>query len=181
MPSDDRGVIRSERSVARAGRLRTVNVRVALSSDAASFLSLAAEVEGWFGPMVDEPAFQDAVARAIDRGSALVAVSEDEVIGGLLFSHHRRPRFDIRWLVVAERWRGQRAGEMLVAGAFDRWVSVPATVEVVTFGADHPGARSRGFYSRLGFEPAEMVEQGPEGGSRQRFVLNLTAPPSWIA
>ena len=153
----------------------------ASASDLASFVSLASEVEDWFGPMAEVPEFRSAVARSIGRGSALVAVDDDdEVVGGLLFSHHNQPRYDIRWLVVTDGRRGQRIGEMLLADAFARYVSPPATVDVVTFGADHAGSRSRGFYTRLGFEPAEMVENGPEGGSRQRFVLQLDVLPDWV-
>ena len=45
-------------------------------------------------------------------------------------------------------------------------------MEVVTFGADHPGATASGaraFYERLGFNPAEAAPAGPEGGSRQVY------------
>lgn len=53
-----------------------------------------------------------------------------------------------------------------------RGAAGPGVVEVVTFGADHPGAAESGarvFYERLGFTPAEAAQPGPEGGSRQVF------------
>lgn len=58
-----------------------------------------------------------------------------------------------------------------------RFVTGPGTVEVVTFGADHPGAVTSGarvFYERLGFSPAEATDPGPDGGSRQVFRLAVS-------
>lgn len=146
-----------------------------------SFLALAGEVEHWFGPMVHEPGFHRAVRKNIARGSALVTVDERAVvIGGLLLSVERPPEYGIGWLVVAEAERSQGVGEALLARAFRQWVAPPATVAVVTFGVDHPAAQSRRFYERLGFRPDEVVENGPEGGSRQRFRLQLDdALPAW--
>jgi hypothetical protein len=57
-----------------------------------------------------------------------------------------------------------------MANAMRRFVTAPGTVEVVTFGADHPGATASGariFYERLSFSPAEVAAPGPEGGARQ--------------
>jgi hypothetical protein len=53
----------------------------------------------------------------------------------------------------------------------------PATVEVTTFGTDHPGAAASGagaFYERLGFTAAEAAAPGPEGGSRQVYRKTIT-------
>jgi GNAT superfamily N-acetyltransferase len=160
--------------------MRAMLVLEATASDFAIFMSLAAEVEDWFGPMVNESGFGNAVTRNIARRSALVVVDDSEQgLGGLLFSRHRAPNYEIGWLVVTAARRSEGIGEALVAEAVWRWVQTPAVVGVVAFGADHPGARSRGFYERLGFEPAEIVEPGPEGGSRQRFELRLERLPAW--
>lgn len=140
-------------------------VRPAVETDFDAFLSLAAEVEDLFGPMVDEPGFHEAVRKNIGRGSALVA---DEGAGGLLFSPHR---CSIGWLVVAPAARSSGVGRALVTEALRRWARPPCSVEVVTFGPDHAGAGSRYFYERLGFVPGERVQNGPEGGSRQVFRL----------
>ncbi|MEU0738281.1 GNAT family N-acetyltransferase [Streptomyces sp. NPDC006134] len=151
-------------------------VGLAAEQDLDGFLGLAAQVEHWFGPMVDDPGFHQAVREHIDRSAALLAVSPDaEVLGGLLFgtqgsTHH------VHWLVVAERARGMGVGRALMAQAMDRFPAGPGTVEVITFGADHPGAVTSGarlFYEGLGFVPAEAAEPGPEGGSRQVFRLTL--------
>ncbi|MGK4585664.1 GNAT family N-acetyltransferase [Kitasatospora sp. HPMI-4] len=149
-------------------------IRAAREQDFAGFLGLAAEVEHWFGPMVEEPGFHRALHKHIGRATALVAASHGQgLLGGLLFGG-QAPVHRIHWLVVAERARGQGVGHALVAEAMRRFGPGPGTVEVVTFGADHPGAVAGGarvFYERLGFVPAESAEPGPEGGSRQVYRL----------
>lgn len=157
-----------------------MRVALATTRDFDAFLVLAAEVEDWFGPMVADPGFHRSVRNDIERRSALVAVDRgDAVVGGLLFSCQRAPEYEIGWLVVTDVMRSRGIGEALVAEAMRRWVAPPAVVTVVTFGADHPGARSRRFYERLGFLPSETVDAGPEGGSRQRFRLELETLPAW--
>ncbi|MGW3039394.1 GNAT family N-acetyltransferase [Kitasatospora sp. NPDC001159] len=152
-----------------------MTVRPARPDDLAGFLALAAEVEHWFGPMVAEPGFHRAVSRNIDRGLATVAEDGRGVLGGLLFGN-RSPLHHLHWLVVAEHARGTGVGRALVEDALRRHVRAPATVEVVTFGPDHPGAVTSGarvFYEQLGFTPAEPAAPGPEGGSRQVYRLHV--------
>jgi ribosomal protein S18 acetylase RimI-like enzyme len=154
-----------------------VIVRVAEEQDIPGFLRLAAQVEHWFGPMVEDPGFRNAVDKHVHRSSALVAVSsEPDLLGGLLFSA-KPPVYHVRWLVVSERARSEGIGRALMSDAMRRFVRGPGTIEVITFGADHPGASASGaraFYERLGFTPAEAVEPGPEGGSRQLYRLVVT-------
>ena len=145
----------------------SVVVREAGEADMPAFLDLAGPVENLFGPMVNDDGFHASLRRNVDRGSALVAEATGEVIGGLLFSFKEAPVYRVGWLVVAESHRSIGVGARLIRSAIDRWVRRPATVEVVTFGADHPGARARRFYEGLGFAPGETVDNGPEGGSRQ--------------
>ena len=59
-----------------------------------------------------------------------------------------------------------------------------AIAEVVTFGADHPGAAASGaraFYERLAFTAAGAAAAGPEGGSRPAYRKTITCPeaPAW--
>lgn len=154
-------------------------IRLATRADLPEFLKLAAEVEHWFGPMVDEPGFHAAVLSRVDKSRALVADGEDGLHGGLLFGG-RFPDFHIGWLVVATAARGTGVGRSLVAEAMRRFTAPPdsadvqaaVTVDVVTFGVDHPAAvhgGARAFYERLGFEPGRLEPAGPDGGSRQRF------------
>ncbi|MFD6280678.1 GNAT family N-acetyltransferase [Streptomyces sp. NPDC060209] len=152
-------------------------IRRAQQRDLAGFLGLAAQVEDWFGPMVEEPGFHSAVDEHIRRGAALVAVSPDsDLVGGLLFGA-KAPAYHVHWLVVSEKARGTGTGRALMADATRRFVRGPGTIEVVTFGADHPGAVPSGarvFYERLGFTPAEAAGPGPEGGSRQVYRRAVT-------
>ncbi|TQF07245.1 GNAT family N-acetyltransferase [Kitasatospora acidiphila] len=123
--------------------------------------------------MVEEPGFHEAVRKNIRRSTALVAASpgSDRLRGALLFGA-KPPVYHVHWLVVAEGERGSGTGRALVEEAVRRFVDAPGTLEVVTFGADHPGAVTSGarvFYERLGFTPAEAAAPGPEGGSRQVY------------
>ncbi|MBL1289976.1 GNAT family N-acetyltransferase [Streptomyces sp. NE06-03E] len=149
-----------------------MNIRLAQEKDLAGLLDLAAQVEDWFGPMVEEPGFHRAVEEHIGRSEALVVEAPDgHLAGGLLFGAVP-PAYHVHWLVVGEKARGTGVGRALMADAFRRYVRGPGTVEVITFGADHPGAVASGarvFYERLGFTPAEAAEPGPEGGSRQVY------------
>ncbi len=154
-------------------------VRLAREQDFPGFLGLAAQVEQWFGPMVDQPGFHRAVDEHIRQSAALVAVgseSEPDLLGGLLFGV-TSPTYHVHWLVVSERARGMGVGRALVADATSRFVQGPGRIEVVTFGADHPGAVASGarvFYESLGFTPAEATDPGPEGGSRQVYRRAVT-------
>ncbi|MEV7213668.1 GNAT family N-acetyltransferase [Kitasatospora cineracea] len=176
-----------------------VRVRTGRPADAAGLVRLAGQVEQWFGPMVGEPGFHAAVERQLADGKALVAdggvpatgggalvdnggapatgggalVIDDgaELLGGLLIGW-RPPVCHLHWLVVDAAARGRGVGRALVAEALARCPEQVRTVEVVTFGADHPGAAASGarvFYERLGFSPAEPAVPGPEGGSRQVY------------
>ncbi|AXQ56180.1 GNAT family N-acetyltransferase [Streptomyces koyangensis] len=140
-------------------------VRPALSSDVPG-------LEHWFGPMVDEPGFHQALDEHVREERALVAVADGgSLVGGLLFGS-APPVHHVHWVVVSERARGTGVGRALMAEAVQRYVRGPGTLEVVTFGADHPGAvtsGARAFYTSLGFSPAEQAPAGPEGGSRQVY------------
>ena len=156
----------------------------ATSQDLDGWLHLAGEVEALFGPMVDEPEFHQALLRNIRRSTALCVRLEDgpsgvPLIGGLLFSPHP-PRYVIAWLVVTGNARNEGIGRELLRAALRLFVHYPATLEVETFGLDHPGARSRRFYEQLGFLAAETCPPGPEGGSRQMFRLDLDSAPVWL-
>lgn len=150
-----------------------MNIRPAREDDTPGIIGLAAQVEHWFGPMSGEPGFQAALARHIGRGTALVATAQarNDLVGCLFFTA-KPPAYHVRWLVVAGHARRTGIGGTLMADAMRRFVTGPGIVEVVTFGADHPGASASGaraFYERLGFLPAEATAPGPEGGSRQIY------------
>ncbi len=157
-------------------------VRLARRDDFAGFLALAAQVEHWFGPMVDDPGFHRAVEEHIRSSAALVvdAPAGPGLLGGLLFGAEP-PVHHVHWLVVSEHARGLGVGRALMADALGRFAAAGGTVEVVTFGADHPGATTggaRAFYETLGFTPAEAAEAGPEGGSRQVYRRTVARGPA---
>ncbi|TCC30325.1 N-acetyltransferase [Kribbella speibonae] len=126
--------------------------------------------------MVAEPGFHRALHKHIADDRALVASDADQLAGAVLFGG-ASPRFAVHWLVISEQARGRGVGRQLMDAVIDRLtvgrgLAEGDVVEVVTFGADHPGAVTSGarvFYERLGFVPAEPAEDGPEGGSRQVF------------
>jgi GNAT superfamily N-acetyltransferase len=152
-------------------------IRLAREQDFPGVLGLAAQVEHWFGPMVESSGFHSAVDKHIRRSTALVAVSSgSDVLGGLLFGG-KAPIYQVHWLVVSEKERGKGVGRALLADATRRFVQGPGSMEVITFGADHPGAVASGarvFYECLGFSPAEAAGPGPEGGSRQVYRRAVT-------
>ena len=129
-------------------------------------------------------AYQNPVlAPPIDRDvfwDQLVAVVDNHVAGGLLFTKAGTHLFEIGWLVIDHEYRGRRIGRALLVDAMVRWVHPPADIEVVAFGPDHPGAASVAFYENLGFEFVEPEADGPEGGSRDRLRLSLDRElPTW--
>jgi ribosomal protein S18 acetylase RimI-like enzyme len=142
----------------------------AVRADLPAWLCLASEVEDLFGPMVDDPQFRAAVERNMERGTALcVRAAVDALAGGLLMSVHA-PRYEISWLAVGGAWRGRGIGELLVRTALRDLTAGPGTVEVTTFGPDHPGRGARGFYEHLGFAPASPP---CADGTRQTYRLRL--------
>ncbi|MFX3636685.1 MAG: hypothetical protein ACE3L7_13885 [Candidatus Pristimantibacillus sp.] len=55
-------------------------------------------------------------------------------------------------------------------------VNKPAEVTVITFGEDiSDGHHARHLYQKFGFLPQDdVIPNGPEGGSRHKFKLNIT-------
>lgn len=151
-----------------------MHIAVAEPGDIPAWLDLAAGVEDLFGPMLGEPSFHRALEHNIECRTAFCVRYEAgdagaPLMGGLLFSPRRAPRYRIGWLVVAAPWRRQGVGQALAHHVF-KLVHPPAELSVVTFDADIPGgAPARQFYKQLGFGAAEMAPAGPEGGSRQVF------------
>ena len=152
-----------------------MKVQTADLGDLDGLVALAAGVEPWFGPMVSDRGFLEALDRNIGRGSAFVVRGQgDRLLGGIL-TGGRAPSYRINWLVVDEGARRCGVGRVLVDHVIDL-CQRPCGLEVVTFGKDHPAANlsgARAFYERLGFVGGSAEADGPEGGSRQRFRLTL--------
>lgn len=150
-----------------------MKVQVAQTEDVESWLSLAAEVEHLFGPMVDEPGFMSALMRNIERGSAFCIRESDGLAGapllaGVLFSANP-PVYKIGWMSVSQNHRRRGLGTALLAQVASL-IETPAELSVTTFGPGVAGGEAaRAFYLRAGFVPAEMTDERSEGGARQVF------------
>jgi GNAT superfamily N-acetyltransferase len=144
-------------------------VREATREDVASWLEIVREAEPLFGPMPD---FESVLFRNISRGTALcIRDASGQVLGGVLL--HPPPDASIRWLAVRASARRGGVGRALVAEVLRR-CKPPCEVLVETFGADNTEGRpARALYESFGFVPAEHLPDSPEGGSRQRFRLQL--------
>ena len=152
-------------------------VTEANESDISSWLNLARQVEHLFGPMIDH-GFDRAVRSNITRGSAFCVRSRtpsDILAGGLLFDYRNPPNYELSWMAVETTRRREGIGRLLVDHALTKTIS-PSTVEVITFGPDHPGGEAaRRFYESLGFSPGAICNPGPDGRSRQAYILRLLA------
>jgi GNAT superfamily N-acetyltransferase len=151
----------------------------AMHEDIEQWLQLAAEVEYLFGPMVDDPCFVEAVEKSIEIGRAFCIRENDggpgaPLLGGVLFSSSNAPIYKIHWLSVSSHARQQGVGSAILRHILSL-VKPPAEVVVTTFGEDIPdGQPARRLYQKFGFVPQdEMVPNGPEGGSRQKFKLSI--------
>ena len=135
--------------------------------DVASWLEVVREVEPLFGPM---PGFEAALTRKIGNGTAVCARdAAGQVLGGALL--RVVPHAEIAWLAVRTSARGQGVGHALVADLLRRFAGA-AEVTVDAFGADSAAGRpARRLYESFGFAAAELLDRGPEGGTRQRFRL----------
>ena len=158
-----------------------MKVQIATRADIPSWLELASQVEFLFGPMVDQPDFQNALRKNIDRESAYCVREQNLSAGaplmGGLFLSFIPPEYHIGWLSVAEQWRRKGIGTVLLEHVFDL-IKPPAVLFVTTFGEDIPeGQPARQFYKKMGFEPFTEAPPGPEGGSREVFRKSFLSDP----
>jgi GNAT superfamily N-acetyltransferase len=143
-------------------------VEPATVADIESWLALAREVEPLFGPM---PKFDVTLKAKISEDAALcVRDGSRALLGGVLLGGEAPDNW-IRWLAVRPDARRKGVGAALLHSVLHRWPG-PCTISLATFGADNPaGLAARRLYERFGFVAGEMLPRGPEGGSRQLYVL----------
>lgn len=142
-------------------------VEAATEADIPSWLVLVREVEPLFGPM---PMFDITLKTKIREGDALCVRDGSQVTGGGLLGG-QAPDNWIRWLAVRRDARRRGIGAALIESAVARWPAA-CSISLATFGADIPEGRpARRLYERFGFEAREMLPRGPEGGTRQLYVL----------
>jgi GNAT superfamily N-acetyltransferase len=144
----------------------------AVAADVPSWLTLVREVEPLFGPM---PMFDVTLQNNIARRSAFcVRDAAGQVLGGVLLGG-TAPDNWIRWLAVRRTARGQGIGAAILGEVLRLWPG-PCTISLATFGADNPeGRAARRLYARHGFAPRAMLPRGPEGGTRQLYVLDRSS------
>jgi ribosomal protein S18 acetylase RimI-like enzyme len=152
-----------------------MKVVIAQQEDYTPWLALAAEVEDLFGPMVNNPDFQQTLLKNIGRGTAYCIRENDgspgtSLIGGMLFSP-KPPIYKISWLVVSQKYQRQGIGQMLVDYGI-RQVQPPAEMVVTTFAPNTAGGEpARRFYNKLSFTPAEIVYHNYQGQSEPYQVF----------
>jgi len=155
-----------------------MKVVLARQEDYVNWLALAAEVEDLFGPMVNNPDFQQTLLKNIGRGTAYCIRENDgspgaPLLGGMLFSP-KPPLYKISWLVVSKNHQRQGIGQMLVDYGISQ-VQPPAEMVVTTFDAGTMGGEpARRFYTRLGFKPAEIVYHNYRGRDEPYQVYRRT-------
>ena len=88
-----------------------LHVKAATEADLPEWLALAGEVGTLFGSdMANDPAFREALARNVARGSALCVRIESVLSGAMLFRDG-----SINWLAVCKRFRHRGVGRALVS------------------------------------------------------------------
>jgi GNAT superfamily N-acetyltransferase len=155
----------------------------ATESDILPWLNLAKQVEPLFGPMINQD-FDRVLRRNISRGSAFCVrsgMTPNILAGGLLFDYRNPPHYKLSWMAVETTLQRKGIGQLLLERAIAKTIP-PCTIEVITFGPDHPGGEAaRRFYEAFGFRPGMKCNPGPDGGDRQAFVLQVLAshtPPT---
>lgn len=157
------------------------NVVNATNEDIKGWFKLATEVEYLFGPMVDDPSFIKALEKNVNRGTAFCVRENNgspgsNLLGGVLFSSSNASSYKIGWLSVSSHSKGKGVATELLTHILGL-VHSNSKISVITFGDDIPeGQAARRLYEKFSFIPSnELVPKGPEGGSRQKFILTIPA------
>lgn len=147
------------------------------------WLRLAREVEPLFGPMVEDPGFQNGVKRALAEARAIGWHRPDGTLGGGIIVD--RTANDIAWFAVEKASQGQGTGRKLLAAALAR-LDPLRPVSVTTFAATVPeGNPARRLYERFGFQDEKPAGVNPAGiaiavmrrpCTRPRFTATGPAP-----
>lgn len=139
----------------------SINIRLLTRDDLDSFLSLAAQVEPLFGPMVAEDAFLDGLQNAIASESCFCGVdAHGEITGAVIID---RQQNEICWLAVAGDRRGTGLGRALLDEAVEKLDS-HRPIRVQTFAENIvEGLAARKLYLTYGFIDKDPGEKNPAG------------------
>lgn len=152
-----------------------MNVDYSNLSDFTAWISLAREVEPLFGPMADEPLFQEAIKEAIaEKRTFCIRASADEkdasLSGGVVIAEEAN---EIIWLAVAGRCRGMGFGRQLLKFAISR-LNPQKNIFVQTFDQSVPeGTAARRLYLESGF--ADLKDGGPNPAGIPTVIMQLPA------
>ena len=159
-----------------------MEVMTATLDDIPSWLDLAAEVEPLFGPMVDDPVFRQGLTNVINAGTAFCVREGDggpgaPLLGGLLWVD-TPPDYEIAWLAVAKRARGQGIGSWLI-GHVMLLAERPCNITLQSFAPGIPeGDAAHKLYKRAGFHVAETAPTNPAGVPTRMYRQRLVARPT---
>ena len=156
-------------------------VQIASKEDFPNWLKLASEVEYLFGPMVNNALFIEPLKKNIERQSAFCVrerngESGSPLMGGLLLSAHP-PVYRIGWLAVAQKWRRQGVGRLLVEYVFNH-IKAPVEVIVTTFAEnDKLGQEAVMFYKNMGFKKSGRASVRAPSGIECVEMKRIFRPP----
>jgi GNAT superfamily N-acetyltransferase len=147
----------------------------ATNDDFRPWLLLAQQVEPLFGPMAEQPAFQQHLRNAVADGRAYCVrhrgLSTSGCLAGGIMTD--RSRTKVAWLAVHEAFRGRGIGRALLAHLLQ---SAPRprvwTVQTITAGT-HGADVARALYVGFGFRPIRAAGPNPAGVQTEIMALCL--------
>ena len=142
--------------------MEDINPHISTPLDYPLWLSLAKEVEPLFGPMVEDPQFQDGLKRALLGGHAVCVrnVEPASILGGIIFD---RQENEILWLAVRSANRKTGIGRLLLQEAINR-LDEHRPIRVQTYDPSFPrGLPARNLYLHFGFKDIRSGGLNPAG------------------
>jgi len=142
--------------------MEDINPHISTPLDYPLWLSLAEEVEPLFGPMVEDPQFQDGLKRALLGGYAICVMKKEpaSLLGGIIFD---RLENEILWLAVRSANRKAGIGRLLLQEAINR-LDAHRPIRVQTYDPSFPsGLPARKLYLDFGFKDIRSGRPNPAG------------------
>jgi ribosomal protein S18 acetylase RimI-like enzyme len=158
-----------------------LQVQIATKEDIPSWLVLSSEVEYLFGPMVDNRLFHDSLIKCITQRLAFCVRERNGEPGsplmGALMLSAEPPVYRIGWLAVAQKWRRQGVGRLLMEFVFNH-IKPPAEVIVTTFDEnDKLGQEAVMFYKNMGFKKSGRASVRAPSGIECIEMKRIFRPP----
>ena len=144
-------------------------------TDLDAWIELAREVEPLFGPMADEPAFQEGLRQAISDNTAFCIRSDPNendrsIKGGIVISIDSN---EIAWLAVSKQHRGMGYGRQLLQYAIGK-LNRQESIFVQTFHESvSEGKTARKLYLNFGF--TDLKDGGLNPAGVPTVIMHLAA------